>query len=51
MPKPATRRRTLWISDDLWGRIERASKSDDRTVSAWVRQVIVSALAVATRKK
>lgn len=42
--QPATRRRTLWITDDTWARIEAAARTDERTLSAWVRRVIEAAL-------
>ncbi len=42
--KTPTRRRTIWISDETWSKIETAAKSDDRTVSSWIRRAIDAAL-------
>lgn len=44
--KDETRRRTMWISDDLWKRVTAAAKKDDRSISSWFRQVIETALEI-----
>jgi len=42
--KPDSKRRTFWISDALWAKIDKAAKADDRTVSAWLRRLIEAEL-------
>ena len=38
------KRRTLWISDDLWDRLAAAAREDGRTASEYVRRLLLSAL-------
>ena len=38
------KRRTIWISDELWAKMCACAENDERTVSAWVRRVIEKSL-------
>ena len=49
--KTPTRRRTVWIADEAWARIEAAARADERTVSAWIRRVIEAALKRAPQRQ
>ena len=40
------KRRTLWISSDLWARIQKAAKEDGRTASEWLRRVVLMYLEI-----
>ena len=42
--KPGTARRSLWINDDTWRRMNTAAKKDNRSISGWIRAVIGKAL-------
>ena len=44
MNPPAAKRRTLWMTDDLWARITKAAGADERTVSAWIRRAVEKSL-------
>ncbi len=40
----SNRRRTLWMKDALWERVESAAKAEERTISSWIRRVVEMAL-------
>lgn len=37
-------RRSMFISDSLWDRMKKAARDEDRTISAWLRNIIRAAL-------
>lgn len=44
------RRRTVWISDELWEKMQVAAKLDGRTVSSWLRSRAELALSKEIRR-
>lgn len=42
--KIKNRRRTVWMSDPLWEKIEQAGRRDNRTASSWLRDRAEAAL-------
>jgi hypothetical protein len=50
MPIENQRRRTVWISDELWEKMQVAAKLDGRTVSSWLRSRAELALAKEIRR-
>ncbi len=50
--KNETGRRSVWISDELWEKINKAAAADKRTASAWLRmaaETVISGVTGVTR--
>lgn len=39
----ANKRRSIFITDDLWGKIKDCAAREDRRVSSWIRRVLEAA--------
>lgn len=38
------KRRSFWMSDELWDKIAKAAAEEERTISSWIRRACEAAL-------
>ncbi len=50
LPKIKTRRRCVFVTDEMWRAVAAAAKREDRSVASWIRQAILAAMGLVAPK-